>query len=66
MTLFWDITDIFLHILVKYTLLMKNQLDATLGMLSNFFKLSNVQNDRHCSLENFKKLISQLLSYIET
>ena len=37
MTSFWDITDGFLHILVEYTLLMKNQLDATLGMLSIFF-----------------------------
>ena len=36
MTSFWDITDVFLHILVEYTLLMKNQLDATLGMLSIF------------------------------
>ena len=35
-TSFWDITDVFLHILVEYTLLMKNQLDATLGMLSIF------------------------------
>ena len=36
MTSFWDITDVFLHILVEYTLQMKNQLDATLGMLSIF------------------------------
>ena len=37
MTSFWDITDVFLHISVEYTLLMKNQLDATLGILSIFF-----------------------------
>ena len=31
MTSFWDITDAFLHILVEYTLPMKNQLDAVCG-----------------------------------
>ena len=36
MTSFWDITDVFLHIVVEYTLLMKSQLDATVGMLSIF------------------------------
>ena len=36
-TSFWDITDVFWHFLVEYTLLMKSQLDATLGMLSIFF-----------------------------
>ena len=66
MTSFLDITDVFLHFLVEYPLLMKNQLDATLGMLSFFFLLSNIQNGRHCSLENFKMSISQLLGYIET
>ena len=37
-----------------------------LGHVEHFFKLSNIKNGRHCSLENFKKFISQLLSYIET
>ena len=32
---------------------MKKQLDATLGMLSIFFKLSNIQNGRRRSLEIF-------------
>ena len=40
MTSFLDITDVLLHILVEYTLLMKNQADATLDMLSIVLNLA--------------------------
>ena len=38
MTSFWDITCFFAYSGRVHPTIMKNQLDATLGMLSNFLK----------------------------
>ena len=56
----------FLHFLIdlEYTLLMKNQLDATLGRLSNLFYYAIFK--MQSLTRKFKKFLSQHLGYTET
>ena len=55
---------VFLHFLVEYTLLMNNQLDATLGMLNSFYyAIFKIAANAHW---NVRKFVSLFLGYIET
>ena len=51
LNLIWGHNKYFLHFLIEYTLLMKNQFDDSLGMSSNFFVVYNIQNGHHRALE---------------
>ena len=66
MTSFWDITDVFFAYSGRVHPTDEKSARCHLGHVEHFFKLGNIQNGRHRSLENFKKSIFQLLSYIET